>query len=248
MKAMILAAGFGTRLRPLTNTIPKPLLPVAGTPLIVWNLMLLKHHGFRDVVINLHHLGPMIEQALGSGAQFGLRLLYSHEPIILGTGGGIKQAERYFSNEAVLILNGDTLFDLDLAALCAFHHERKALATLVLREDPDAVKWGLVEVGADDRIVRINGKGLAETTLPTRPRMFAGIHILHSRLLRDIPKEVASSIIDPYVAAIGRGEPLLGYDLTGYWSDVGTPERYGQAERDVKAGLLRLEDRQRRSS
>lgn len=243
MKAMILAAGFGTRLRPLTNTIPKPLLPVAGTPLIVWNLLLLKQHGVRDVVINLHHLGPMIEQALGDGSRFGLRIFYSHEPIILGTGGGIKQAERYFSNEPVLILNGDTLFDLDLGALCGFHHERKAVATLVLREDPDAVKWGLVEVGADDRIVRINGQGLTETTLPTRPRMFAGIHILHSKLLRDIPREVASSIIDPYVAAIRRGDALLGYDLKGYWSDVGTPERYGQAERDVMAGLLRLEDR-----
>lgn len=242
MKAMILAAGFGTRLRPLTNTIPKPLLPVGGTPLIVWNLLLLKRHGFRDVVINLHHLGPMILQTLGSGSQFGLRLLYSHEPVILGTGGGIKQAERYFSNEPVLILNGDTLFDLDLGALCAFHGERKAIATLVLREDPDAVKWGLVEVGADDRIVRINGKGLA-ADVPTRPRMFAGIHILHSKLLRDIPQEVASSIIDSYVAAIGRGEALLGYDLKGYWSDVGTPERYGQAERDVRDGLIRLEDR-----
>jgi NDP-sugar pyrophosphorylase family protein len=240
---MILAAGFGTRLRPLTNTIPKPLLPVGGTPLIVWNLLLLKRYGFRDVVINLHHLGPMIQQTLGTGSQFGLRLLYSHEPVILGTGGGIKQAERYFSNEPVLILNGDTLFDLNLEALCAFHGERKAVATLVLREDPDAAKWGLVEVGPDDRIVRINGKGLADATVPTKPRMFAGIHILHSRLLWDIPKEVASSIIDPYVAAIGRGEPVLGFDLTGYWSDVGTPERYGQAERDVMAGLLRLEDR-----
>ena len=77
MKAMILAAGLGTRLRPLTNTIPKPLLPVGGTPLIVWNLLLLKRHGFRDVVINLHHLGPLIEQALGDGSKFGLRILYS---------------------------------------------------------------------------------------------------------------------------------------------------------------------------
>jgi len=96
---MILAAGLGTRLRPLTNTVPKPLLPVLGNPLIVWNLLLLKRYGFRDVVINLHHLAPMIEQALGNGSQFGLRIIYSHEPMILGTGGGIKQAEPYFSGE-----------------------------------------------------------------------------------------------------------------------------------------------------
>ena len=242
MKAMILAAGLGTRLRPLTNTIPKPLLPVGGTPLIVWNLLLLKRHGFRDVVINLHHLGPMIEQALGDGSRFGLRLIYSHEPVILGTGGGIKQAELHFSGEPVLILNGDTLFELDLGALCAFHRERKALATLVLREDPEAVQWGLVEVGAGDRIVRINGKGAA-TSEPVAPRMFAGVHILHPRVLRDVPRGVASSIIEPYVAAIGRGEPVLGFDLKGYWSDVGTPERYAQAERDAMSGSIRLDDR-----
>lgn len=243
MKAMILAAGLGTRLRPLTNTIPKPLLPVGGTPLIVWNLLLLKRHGFHDVVINLHHLGPMIEQALGNGSKFGLRLIYSREPVILGTGGGIKQAEGYFANDAVLVLNGDTLFDLDLSALCAFHRERKAVATLVVREDPDAAQWGLVEVGEEDRIVRITGKGVPDP-VPTKPRMFAGIHILHPRLLRGVPKGVVSSIIDPYVGAIMRGETVLGYELTGYWSDVGTPERYAQAERDVMAGRIRVEDRQ----
>jgi NDP-sugar pyrophosphorylase family protein len=243
MKAMILAAGLGTRLRPLTNAIPKPLLPVGGTPLIVWNLLLLKRHGFCDVVINLHHLGPMIEQAVGNGSKFGLRIVYSREPMILGTGGGIKQAEPYFSGEPVLVLNGDTLFELNLDALSAFHRTRNAAATLVLREDPDATRWGLVEVGADGRIVRITGKGLSISG-PTTPRMFAGIHILSPRLLRDVPKGVASSIIDPYVAAIERGETVLGYDLRGYWSDVGTTERYAQVEHDVRAGLISLEARQ----
>ena len=242
MKAMILAAGLGTRLRPLTNTIPKPLLPVGGTPLIIWNLLLLKRHGFHDVVVNLHHLGPVIEQALGNGSKFGLRIIYSQEPMILGTGGGIKQAEPYFSGEPVLVLNGDTLFELDLEALCAFHRTRKAAATLVLREDPDAAGWGLVELGANDQIVRITGKGLP-IAVPTIPRMFAGIHILNTRLLRDVKKGVASSIIDPYVAAIERGDAVLGYDLKGYWSDVGTVERYTQAEHDARAGLIRLEDR-----
>lgn len=243
---MILAAGLGTRLRPLTNAVPKPLLPVGGVPLIVWNLLLLKRHGFRDVVINLHYLGHLIEQGLGDGSKFGLRILYSHEPTILGTGGGIKQAEPHFGEEPVLILNGDTLVELDLEALWDFHRTRHAAATLVLREDPDAAQWGLVEVGAEGQIVRITGKGLKGGG-PTRPRMFAGIHILHPRLLQSVPKGVASSIIDPYVTAIERGESVLGYDVTSYWSDIGTPERYVQAERDVQAGYIRLEARRLRN-
>jgi len=239
---MILAAGLGTRLRPLTNTIPKPLLPIAGTPLIVWNLLLLKRYGFQDVIINLHHLGPMIEQAVGNGSKYGLRIYYSHEPVILGTGGGIKQAEPNFSGEPVLVLNGDTLFELDLEALRDFHQCHHAAATLVLRSDPDAARWGVVEVAADERIVRITGRGKTQSG-STKPRMFAGVHILHPRLLRDVPKGKTSSIIDAYVAAIQRDDVVVGYDMGGYWSDVGTPERYAQAEHDATSGLIRLSER-----
>ena len=244
MKAMILAAGLGTRLKPLTNTIPKPLLPIAGTPLIVWNLLLLKRHGFRDVVINLHYLGGMIEQALGNGSRYGLRIIYSHEPVILGTGGGLKQAEPYLCGESVLVLNGDTLVELDLGALCVFHQQREAIATLVLRKDPEAAQWGLVEMDSDNRIVRITGRGRTNKA-STQARMFAGIHVFRSRLLRDVPKGVASTIIDPYVAAIQQGETVLGYDCDGYWSDIGTPERYAQAELDASVGLITLATRQR---
>jgi NDP-sugar pyrophosphorylase family protein len=242
MKAMILAAGLGSRLRPLTNTIPKPLLPIAGTPLIVWNLLLLKRHGFHDVIINLHHLGPMIEQALGNGSKYGLRIYYSHEPVILGTGGALKQAESNFSGEPVLVLNGDTLFELDLEALRAYHQRRRAAATLVVRSDVNAARWGVVEVDAEERLVRITGRGRTDAG-ETRPRMFAGVHILHPRLLRDVPKGKASSIIDAYVAAIQRGDLVAGYELTGYWSDVGTPERYAQAEHDAASGLIKLSER-----
>jgi len=239
---MILAAGFGTRLRPLTNTMPKPLLPIAGTPLIVWNLLLLKRHGFQDVVINLHHLGPMIEQAVGNGSRYGLRIIYSREPVILGTGGGIKQAEPNFSGAPVLILNADTLVEIDLEALWAFHRQRDAAATLVLRSDPDAAQWGLVEVGEDNRVVRITGRGRSGPTV-TQPRMFAGIHILHPRLLREVPKGKETSIIDAYVLGIQRNETVLGYDHQGYWSDIGTPERYGQAEQDARSGKIDLSQR-----
>ncbi len=247
MKAMILAAGLGTRLRPLTDVTPKPLLPVAGTPMIVWNLLLLKRHGIRDVVINLHHLGTMISQALGDGAALGMRLIYSYEPVILGTGGGIKQAEPHFQGEPVLVLNGDTLFELDLGAVMAFHRERAAAATLVLRQDPDAARWGLVEVTDRAEIVRITGRGRSAPTV-TAARMFAGIHILHPRLLHYLPADTECSIIDAYVKGIQEGERILGFDFDGFWSDVGTPERYAQVEQDAAAGLLSLSARKVGSS
>lgn len=239
MKAMILAAGFGTRLRPLTNTVPKALLPVAGTPLIVWNLHLLRRHGFREVVINLHHLGPLIEQALGDGARFGVHISYSREAVILGTGGGIKQVESWFCGEPFLVLNGDTLFELDLTALVDFHCREQAAATLVLRRDAEADRWGKVDVGTGHRIVRITGRGL-DLPEAAEPRMFAGIHILHPRLLRDVPHGKESSIIDAYVRAIQTGERVVGYDFDGYWSDVGTPERYAQTEHDAAGGAISL--------
>src|SRR5690348_18126635 len=107
MRAMILAAGLGTRLRPLTDSLPKPLLPVGGTPLIVWNLLLLQKYGIREVVINLHYLGDLIEKELRDGSAWDMSLTYSHEWTLLGTGGGIKQAQWFFGDEPFLVLNGD---------------------------------------------------------------------------------------------------------------------------------------------
>jgi NDP-sugar pyrophosphorylase family protein len=237
MKAMILAAGLGTRLRPLTDRMPKPLLPVGGAPLIVWNLLLLRKHGIADVVVNLHHLGNLIEQALEDGARWGMRIVYSREPTILGTGGGIKQAEAFFGGESFLVLNGDTLIDVDVTDLVRFHEANQAAATMVLREDQAADRWGLVETMGGRWVVRINRRGLLHAD-PTEPRMFAGVHVMRPSLLRDIPPGQESSIIDAYVRAIERGEPILGYDHRGYWSDVGTAERYAQAQKDADAGLI----------
>ncbi len=243
MKAMILAAGLGTRLRPLTNSIPKPLLPVGGTPLIVWNLLLLKRHKFRDVVVNLHHLGPMIEHALGDGSKYGLRITYSREPVILGTGGGLKQVEAQFGGQPMLVMNGDTLVELDLEQLVHVHQTHKAAVTMVLREDPEAARWGLVEIDDAHRVQRINGQGRAQPS-GSVPRMFGGLHILHPRLLKRLPPAgKPASIIDAYVEALRDEELVMGFDAKGYWSDVGTPERYAQAERDAMEGRIRLADR-----
>jgi len=239
MKAMILAAGLGTRLRPLTDKTPKPLLPVAGLPLIGWNLLLLRQHGITDVVVNLHHLGELIERELRDGARYGVRVVYSKEPDILGTGGGIKQAESFFGDEPFLVLNGDTLLEMDLKFVARFHREEQGLATMVLREDPDAEQWGAVEIDGHRRVLSIAGRGRSPDR-PTLRRMFAGVHVMHPRLLRDVPRGQPSSIIDAYVAAIERGEAVLGYDMQGYWSDVGTPERYAQAQQDAEAGRINL--------
>jgi NDP-sugar pyrophosphorylase family protein len=243
---MILAAGLGTRLRPLTSTIPKPLLPVGGTPLIVWNLLLLRRAGITEVIVNLHHLGELIEKELGDGSRYGVRLRYSREPVLLGTGGGIKQAGWFLRNGSFLVLNGDTLLELDVLALIEDHRRATsamngALATLVVRTDPEVTKWGVVEVSGD-RVVRINGRG-NHTPGPTEARMFAGVHVIESSVLDRLPAGRPCSIIDTYVDALAAGQVIRAFPFEGYWSDVGTVERYDAAQRDAERGMIDLRRR-----
>lgn len=242
MKAMILAAGLGTRLRPLTDTMPKPLLPVEGTPLIVWNLLLLRAGGIRHVIINVHHLGHLIEEALGDGSRWDMEVRYSHEPILLGTGGGLKAAERFFEMQPFLAINGDTLIELNVKAVIEFHQSHGGVATLVLRDDPHAAQWGAVESDGQNRIFRINGRGTSRSDSPgpLLERMFAGVHILHPSVLKGAPPGTPFSIIDSYTNELARGARMYGFVHAGYWSDIGTVERYRQAQADAEAGLISL--------
>ncbi len=237
---MVLAAGLGARLRPLTASVPKPLLPLGPHPLLVWNLLLLRRHGVEDVMVNLHYLGEDIRQALGDGSQWNMRLFYSHEPVLLGTGGGIKQVEEFFEGAPFLVLNGDTIAALDLSRLVAHHRAEKALATMALRDDPDVESWGVVETDGRDRVLRIRGKGRPVRTgeAPARRRLFAGVHVLDPLMLRHVPHGRCASILDAYVAWLERGATIAGHVFSGYWSDVGTPERYAQAQQDVAAGIV----------
>jgi NDP-sugar pyrophosphorylase family protein len=249
MKAMILAAGYGMRLRPLTETIPKPLLPVGGHPLVVWNLLLLRQHGITDALINLHYRGDQIVEALGDGSRYGMRLAYSHEPMLLGTGGGIRQAQPYFENSACLVLNGDTLSSCDLTMLLKTHVASQALATLALRADPLASQWGAVTLADDSRILQIKGQppvaGLPSISGPEPATgamglveyMFSGAHVLEPAVVDAIPPG-PGSIIDVYIELLRKRQPLAGYRMSGYWSDIGTPERYAAAQLDVSRGLL----------
>ncbi len=245
MKAMILAAGLGTRLRPLTNSIPKPLLPVDGVPLIVWNLLLLRQHGIVDVIINLHYLGHMIQEELGDGSRWGMHVSYSHEPVILGTGGGLKAVAEFFGDEDFIVLNSDTLSDIDVGQVIELHDSSRALVTMVLREDPNVDQWGVIETTQDNRILTIKGQGAHRLQYQglVQKRMFAGVHMLNPHVLEHCPLGQPSSIIDAYVTELEVESTIMGHIHSGYWSDVGTPERYAQAQQDVIAGRLTLETR-----
>jgi len=245
MKAMVLAAGLGTRLRPLTEETPKALLPVAGRPLIHYPLLLLKRYGITDIVMNLHHHGKKIVDALGDGRALGLRLHYSWEPAILGTGGGIKQARRLLGDTTFLVINSDILIDLNLDKVVEFHHRRKAAVSMVVRTDADAARYGAIELDGQDRIRTIIGRGGrgergSDEAGTLRQLMFTGVHILEPSVFDAIPGHGFSSITDVYIAMLQKDERLFGYVMKGAWMDLGTPECYEEANRLLRSGQLKL--------
>jgi mannose-1-phosphate guanylyltransferase len=248
MNAMVLAAGLGTRLRPLTDQMPKALLPVEGRPLIHYPLLLLKRYGITDIVINLHHHGHKIVDALGDGRAMGLRLQYSWEPTILGTGGGIKQARRLLGDSTVMVINSDILVDLNLDDVVEFHRRRDATVSMVVRADPDVARYGAIELDGQDRIRTIIGQGDqgggeghgGAGAGALRPFMFTGVHLLEPSVFDAIPGHGFSSITDVYIAMLQHDEQLFGYVMTGAWMDLGTPERYQEANRLLGDGRLKL--------
>ena len=155
MRAMILAAGLGTRLKPITDHLPKPLVPVVGVPNIVRLIAHLKRFDITEIVINTHYLPEIIENALGDGARHGVGIVYSRETEILGTGGGIKRALPHLGDETFVVINGDSLFTPDISRAVRMHKKQKALATLLVGEDPESDKYGAVGLDRDGRIRKL---------------------------------------------------------------------------------------------
>jgi NDP-sugar pyrophosphorylase family protein len=236
-RAMILAAGFGTRLRPLTLTTPKPLIEVGGEPLILRTIRSLRAAGVQDIVVNLHHLGDRIRETLGSGEQFGVKLTYSEEKAILGSGGGIKLAEAHLSAGTFFVVNGDAFLDLDYAEVLRFHQARGAMATMVLRPDNDPEKWGAIEIDGDNRIRQFVHK-LPAVEQPLRKLMFTGVHVLEPDVFSYLPLTFSSINEVFYPRAIAENRPIFGYVYEGYWSDVGTWESLDAVRKDFAEGRL----------
>jgi NDP-sugar pyrophosphorylase family protein len=227
MKAMVLAAGLGRRMRPLTLLRAKPVLPVLGRPLLHWTMERLARAGVREVVVNLHHLAGTVTAALGSGRRWGLRIRYSEEPVILGTGGGPRAARGLLGDEPLLLVNGDVLFDFDLHRLLAAHRDSGAGATLALRDNPDPGAYSPVVCDRAGRILSIAGR---PAPAAGRPAMFASVHVVDPALLDRLPAGPSDSVRDLYIPLLAEGKLLRGVRTGGAWYDLGRPSLYRDAQ------------------
>lgn len=244
-KAMILAAGLGTRLRPLTEAVPKPAVPICGVSPLRLNLALLASAGVEEVVVNTHWRADAIREAAGDTEELGLRVHFCHEPEILGTGGGVKNAAAHFGAERFYLVNGKILFDADLAGAAAFHVERDAVATMVLRPYPEGCGYNFVGTDSRGRI-RVFGAPDDEATAPggsCERALFTGVHILEPRVLDYLPAGEPSCIkAKAYLPMIEAGEMVCGHlQEAGYFGEPSTPARYLSAIGDLLRGELDLE-------
>jgi mannose-1-phosphate guanylyltransferase len=225
MKAMILAAGLGTRLRPLTLNRPKVLMPVGNRPMIDRVIEYLKIYGFDELIVNAHHHKEQLAAHLDGGRPFGLNIQVKPEPCILGTGGGIKNTEDFWDDAPFVVINGDIFTDIDLTLACEVHQKAGSLVTLVLH---DCEPFNQVLTDEDLDIIDISPK------VRSGRLAFTGIHIMDPDILSHIPGGQFSDIIDCYLGLIRERLPIRAYVSKGhYWRDVGTISSYLLANQEV---------------
>jgi NDP-sugar pyrophosphorylase family protein len=250
MKAMILAAGLGTRLRPLTNDRPKALVTVAGRTLLEIALRRLRAFGVRDVIVNAHHFAGMIVEYLQANQNFGMRIEVSREESLLDTGGGLKHAAPFFLDstgnldEPFILHNVDVLSAIDLGRMARFHTEQNALATLAVQHR-ETSRYLLFD-GQGELCGRRTGRDpkaedckneWARPAADAQPLAFSGIHVLSPRLFARMEEEGAFSIIAAYLHLAARGEKIMAYRADEcYWRDLGRPESIAQAAQDIRSG------------
>jgi NDP-sugar pyrophosphorylase family protein len=234
MRAMILSAGYGTRLWPLTEDRTKPAIPILGKPLVGYVAEYLASHGFADIVVNLHHRPESVRHSLGDGERFGVNLHYVEEPEILGTSGALDNARELLSENTFVVINGKLITDIDLKLALETHRRHDALATLVLMENVRRERFTVVET--DNELVRGFGGMPGIDNVDSIPLMFTGIQILEPRIFDFIPRGVFShSTTDVYPQAIARGERIVAHVATGKWRELSTLRRY----RDISVEMLR---------
>ena len=234
MRAIVLSAGYGTRLWPLTEDRTKPAIPILGKPLVGYVAEYLASYGIDEIVVNLHHRPESVRKALGDGSRFGVKLHYVEEPVILGTSGALDNTREFFERETFVVVNGKIITDIDLSAALETHRRTNALATLVLLPNTRRERFSVVET-EDGRITGF-GRMPAENDTGPAPLMFTGIHILEPRILDYVPRGVFSdSVIDVYPYAMAKGETIAAHVATGKWRELSTLKRY----LDISVELLK---------
>lgn len=228
---MILAAGYGTRLWPLTIDRAKPAIPFMNRPLVGYVAEYLAGYGFDEVVVNLHHRPESVREALGDGSKFGVRLHYVEEPEILGTGGAIDNARSLLEGDAFVVVNGKLATDIDLSAALETHRREKALATLVLRPNPERERYSVVNV-KDGLVAGFGGYPASDNAGESAPLMFTGIQVFDPRVFDFIPRGeggrpiFSHTVTDVYLPAIKSGERVAAHVAGGYWYELSTVRRY----------------------
>jgi mannose-1-phosphate guanylyltransferase len=234
MKAVILAGGEGTRLRPLTLAVPKPVVPVVDRPFLRHQLDLLSRVGVEDVILSIAYRPERIQEVFGDGTAVAKRIRYVVEDVPLGTGGAVKNAEALLDS-TTLVFNGDVLTDVDLPRVVEEHRASGAAATLVLAPVPNPSAYGLVEVDASLRVLRFLEK--PDPSQITTDTINAGIYVLQTSTLSLMPDGVNHSIERAFFPALlARGDLVRAHVHRGYWIDIGTPEKYLQVHRDILRG------------
>lgn len=223
MKAMVLAAGRGVRMRPLTLSRAKPALPVLNRPLIEWTLKRLAAAGVHEVAINLHHLPSTVRDVVGHGEALGLKIVYSHEPRILGTGGGPRKVRAFLGDEPFLLVNGDVLFDFDIDAFVEAARGSGARACLALVPNPDPRRYTPVFTRPGGRIRAFGGRAPAGAW---RAKLFSGVSVLDPRLLERLPNGRSDIVRNLYAPLIEEGKGVVGIEVHGRWYDFGSPALY----------------------
>ncbi len=230
MKALILAGGLGTRLRPLGADCPKSMVQIGGQPFLTYQLDLLRRQGFTEIILCTGYMSQAIEEYFGDGRDFGVHLTYSVEEKPLGTAGSIKNAAHWIDS-TFLVLNGDTYIQVDLRDLVYFHQDRGALATIGLSLVGDPSQSGLVQVDGAGQVVRFMEKGTLQGTCHT---ISAGVYVFELEILDFIPGRKVSLELEVFPHLVEMGAPLYGYTLGGPFVDVGTPEGYRRMQEVVE--------------
>ena len=239
MKAMILAAGVGSRLDPLTRNVPKPLVPILNRPVMEYLIELLKKHGFNEIMVNLHYLGDQIEAYFGNGSRWGVEIHWSKEDKLHGDAGSLKRVEEFFKDDTFIVIGGDDLTDMDLTKLVKTHRDKGALSTIALSLVDDPSDYGIVLMNEDSRITRFLEKPKGEVIFSNTAN--TGVYVFQPEIFDHIPRGtfyLFGKQVFPLL--LEQRQPLYGHLTAAYWKDVGNLKVYQQTHKDVLEGRVNI--------